>query len=207
MRTRLVFAVGLPVLVLVSWLHASTSKQELKLIPQPQGWVAFVSDLRIVTPGQPEASGRFYRRSDGSTRSDIARPNGVTVMINNVATQLHYKSVSAGEWQSQPMVLPPTGYVPTLARADNPQLVLQPELMEGLEVYKASSGKDVSYRTAELNMFAIRIERSNGGLIQHRNIKLIEPDGALFTPPKGDSTKHVDKPGGIVFSTVAPDEP
>src|SRR5690349_23823175 len=78
-------------------VRAAVSPQKRTItdeIPQPSTdhWISFDADLRIYHTDGANASGRFYRTTDGSTRMETG-PEGQEIQviaIKNVPRQIYY---------------------------------------------------------------------------------------------------------------------
>jgi len=207
MNAKSVFAVAFPVLVaaVISYANVTTARRgaftEQDLIPTPDSWVPFAADVRTTDPVRPTVLGRFYRSGDGSTRTDTTVEGDTKVLINNVALNTCYRYFRATGWMSNPMALPPGGFTPFKYRRDSAELSLHADKVEGFEVYRQvnATSREVSLLAPELNMFAIRVTRSDGGTLEYLNIQSGEPAPGTFEPPPGAPIKHNSEPAGIVW--------
>jgi hypothetical protein len=149
--------------------------------------------------------GRFWRASDGSTRTEswVRGINDVIIVIKNVTTNRYFEKLgNARAWCSHPMALPSRGYLPLKRRTSMPGLSAVATPVEGFEVFRYSGGTPRSTTTElqspALNFFALVVQDFTGTHLRHFNIRLGEQEPALFMPPP-DATveEHVD-PRGIV---------
>jgi hypothetical protein len=181
---------------------AQPGQAKPELIPQPGRWVALEADVRIYQPNEPPMIGRYYRATDGSTRLETwmdGRP-GKVVSIKNIPRSTHFTLTGAGNWISRPMRLPLAGWHPVSVRM-GPDVERLPEKLQNLEVYRQHSRNDgrILVRAPELNMLAVIEQDSTTGWRKELlNIKVGEPDAALFEPPSNAPVKQFPEPSGIV---------
>jgi hypothetical protein len=186
---------------MVSGLNGLAAQQPSGVeIPAPNSWVAFTADITGTSvPGTAGVSGKYYRSSDGSQRTDTYKPGepGRRIIdIKNVAQEKYY-AWDTRQWTVQPMQLGPNGYRPTRARTE--RLTRESEPWEGLEVYRflLDGGSQVLMAPA-LNFFRVVEIKPSGRRIQYSNIVLTEPDPTLFEPPAGAQVTELSGPGGII---------
>ena len=207
MNAKSVFAVAVPVLVagVIGYSNATTARRgaftQQDLIPTPDSWVPFTADVRTTDPVRPTVLGRFYRSGDGSTRTDTTVEGDTKVLINNVALNRCFRYFKATGWMSNPMALPPGGFTPVKHRKDSAELSRHAEKVAGFDVFRhvSPAGRESSLLAPDLNMFALRVERPDGGTLEYSNIQLGEPPPGTFEPPPGVPITHRTEPAGIVW--------
>lgn len=93
--------------------HQTEQRGPREEIPSPRDWVSFEADVRVMSPGKAEVSGRFHRGSDGSERL-VTTLNGrqMVVSIWHVPSSTYYLRRPDGMWVSGPMKLPQSGWRP-----------------------------------------------------------------------------------------------
>lgn len=188
-----------------------TPSQPGGLVAQPSEWVPFSADIRQVGSAGTTAVGRFYRSSDGSTRSETGDSFDAldTVAIKNIKERAFYLHTVDGAWTVQPMDLPPWGWKPMPTRFGNGMTPV-PETVEGFSLIRSESGPVVLYRSPELNLFVLitAVPCETGRAVEcgisHSNIVLGEQPEEHFQPPAGVRVMRVDKPGGIVRHNSPP---
>jgi hypothetical protein len=174
---------------------------------QPSEWVPFSADVRNVKVSGAVSVGRFYRGSDGSTRSEAgASFDDITVIaIKNIRTSSFWVwNQQRGYWRSQPMDIPPDGWRPVPTRAN----IFTPvaEKIEGFEVLRRGNS-DGSFELVapQLNLFPLvttcptaRPPATADCALRYYNIKIGEQPADLFELPTGAQVVPLAEPGGLV---------
>ena len=186
---------------------ARPSRQSGPEVQQPQSWVAFEADVAKSEPATDgrhpvSLSGRFWRDSSGSTRLEFGL-TGTTassqIAIKNVPSSTFYTFVSTRGWIRQPMVLPPKGYRPPRYQL-GPNFTKHTELVQGYTVYRTVNAEGVvSLMAPDLNFFTLKRQGTNGATETYYNIRIGDPDPALFEPPVGAVVTALSEPGGIIW--------
>jgi hypothetical protein len=208
MKLRMVFAVVLPLVligVLVGLFRYSNSAAAAQVstpdaIPSPTEWVPFDASMRKVSPKEGTMEGRYYRRSDGSTRFDTGPTiNNIRVIsISNVANSEHYE-LTKGTWKSYRMILPPEGYRPG-ARSFNITRGLEawPEAVQGFEVVRLTTEDGlIRFQAPALNFFNLLTE-FQGTRQEFFDVRLREQPRELFFPPRDVEVEKRPEYNGIV---------
>lgn len=172
-------------------------------IPSPTEWVPFVARARKVAVNDGvsriEMAGRYYRRSDGSTRFETGPENGPirVIHIKNVAHSRSYL-LFGEQWQSNPMLLSEKGYQPKIRREDMRGLEKQAEAISGFLIYKFTDhGGVVAMQAPDLNFFALRTTFQNTTQ-EFYDVQLGEQPDDLFEPPSGATVEEKTEFRGIV---------
>lgn len=216
-RLSTMLLIVMPALTIAAF-HYTTSKDAVAEARQPSGivgsqpatWVPFEADVTILSPGEPNIVGRFYRSSDGSTRlvTESEDRSQRVISIKNVSQQRLYILTRGGAWLSNPMTLPRNGWRPpqfAAGRAGIGEVPLSQQV-EGFQVYRQTlQGDDVVHlRAPALNFFPIvRQDLLSGKRQIYSNIRLIEPPAGLFTPPPGAAVRDRPEPKGIVAAPAS----
>lgn len=195
---RAVLLLG-PLLVAAAILHARAQQ-----VPQqgaaPASFVPFSAHSLITTATGAEIVGRYYRRSDGSTRAETGERPGMPslVLINNYATRVTYSwRARDDDWVSHPMETPPPQpWVPDENSLASMRPV--PEAVEGFELLRKDnpgSGGGYSLVAPRLNYYPLVIRSCAddhtppGGCVSSRKhrIEIGEPPSELFEPGAGET--------------------
>jgi hypothetical protein len=179
-------------------VRAQEAPRQYTLLSQPSSWVAFEADLTISKVEGKSIKGKFFRASDGSMRLET----GATV-IHNIPRSLYYQKTRMGPWESFPMTLPPEGWVPDRYFAGRAGVGLQPltEKVSGFEVYQQRNDRSgtIWLRAPALNFFdLVKTNSRTGARWSYSNVRLVEPNVALFLPPADDVVLIRTEPNGIV---------
>jgi hypothetical protein len=163
-------------------------REQLERVPIPDTWVPFSAKLTTHATSGKTFVGRFYRSSDGSTRSETGpSPDRMTVIaIKNIPQSLLYLW-RRGEWTQQPMQLPPSGWKPQSfpVRATTPVA----EKVEGFDVVQADSVNSTTLFAPALNLFPIVLilKECPAPLPEcgerYSDIRIGEQPAELFLPP------------------------
>jgi len=172
-------------------------------IAAPIQWIPFAANMKsvVTTDGvqRVRVHGRYYRRSDGSTRNETGPESGPmkVIYIKNIATKRAYL-FQRDRWQSNPMQLDDRGYQPRKRRVDMRGLEQHAEALSGFLVYKyTDAGGVVAYQAPDLNFFALRT--SYGDTTQEfYDIQLGEQTDDLFEPPRSVEVEEKTEFGGII---------
>jgi len=184
----------------------SSPQQSRAMIAQPSRWVAFSADLmRVHELSGKVYAGRAYTAADGSTRYETGPTlkSIDAIAIKNIATKTFFVWQGGSTWTSQPMQLPPHGWIP-VPRALGDKTTVVSDLIEGYSVVKTSWAKGWIYEAPQLNFFPVTtmwtcqtaIAKSCG--IWYYNITPGEQPSDLFAPPRDATIIPLDEPGGIV---------
>lgn len=188
----------------------SPERQQLSnvvIVPQPATWVPFSADIKRV--GAEKGTvwvGRFYRASDGSTRSETGRSLDSidTVGIKNIEGRTFYLwSKSRGSWTAQPMDLPPWGWQPR-PRHLSPRMGAVAQKVEGFDLMLSINKQRMVYESPQLNFFPLvavepcAVATATACGVWHSNIVLGEQPPSYFLPQAGASLEWLSEPGGIV---------
>jgi hypothetical protein len=197
--------ITLPLLVAGSVLYARGFRalQPDQHVPSPTEWIPFRSDFRQVDGSGAVHVGRFYRRSDGSTRSESGQSLGKwhTILIKNISTATYYTWYEERGWARQPMQLPKWGWRPGKRHFNTPGLTLVPQRVEGFTLLKVEhNGGAYDLQAPELNFFTVVRHWGDtvGSGTTHSNIRVGEQPAELFEPPRDASVAAIGEPGGIV---------
>lgn len=175
-------------------VSASKSQAPQDVLEQPADWVAFTADYKSTSKGR-QATGRYYRDSSGSTRSERMSPDQTQTAINiqNRAQQMAWlKNPVSGTWAGRVMANKrpkPLAYVKHMTGLSE---FPEPTTVEGFKVYRLDNPASGEYQllAPELNFFPLTIvngeERED-----YLNIHIEEPNRLLFLPPPGVSVKIV----------------
>jgi hypothetical protein len=212
MRFRVVFAVSVRLLLaaaLVSSLRSFGSQATAQAgrpqaIPAPTDWVAFDASMRKRSKEGP-VFGRYYRRSDGSTRWDTgpAENDMRVISISNVSNSEHYE-YARGTWKSYRMILPPGGYRPK-RRSFQTTKGLEPwsTRIQGFEVIRQSTNSElVRYVAPALNFFALLSELDDTRQ-EFFDVRVREQPSQLFSPARDAKVVMQTEYRGIVSESSA----
>lgn len=187
---------------------AAVRNEPQKRIAAPDVWVTFTAELRQETPDAAPVVGRFYRASNGSSRTESgpeSEPARV-VDIKNIARGLYFtkaRTPEGGEyWVEQPLVLPAEGWKPMQMAERADRLILK-ELFDGRQVVQVVAGPgSVHFLAPSLNYYPVVKSRPlTGERTSAHVVSTAEPAAELFEPPAGATIRRSEKPGGIVFET------
>ena len=172
-------------------------------IPAPTHWVPFTAHMRksVAANGVQDVKvqGRYYRRSDGSTRSESGMVNGPikVIDIKNIAQNRFYLFENE-RWQSYPMLLPAEGFRPLQRREDMKGLERHSEAVSSFLVYKHTDrGGVVSMKAPDLNFFALRTSFKETTQ-EFYDVQLGEQPDDLFEPPVGAEVEQRTEFRGII---------
>jgi hypothetical protein len=185
---------SLPLAVLAVYGWGARAGQPWQPLPGvPESWVPFSADFRVFGPGINTATGRFYRFSDGSTRSETRTLADLAIGIVNVGLGRFYSYSRGTGWVSQPLELPPEGLKPRLPLASEAfERVSEP--WEGLEVWRLVDRTGAAFLIAPaLNAFTVRREAGQGPSFEFTNIVIGEPQASLL-PPMSATVRERDEP-------------
>jgi hypothetical protein len=106
------------------------------------------------------------------------------------------------------MTLPPEGWVPDRYFAGRAGVSVQPlaEKVSGFEVYQQRNDRSgtIWLRAPALNFFDLVKTNSRTGVrFSYSNVRLVEPNAALFLPPPDETLLVRTEPNGIV-TTLGP---
>lgn len=170
-----------------------TKRPQVQLPAGPASWVAFEADVTVTDLGQGTLFQRFYRASDGSTRTEAYSPDKtqVVITIHNAQTRRVYVKGPSGGWASMADVQPPLVTQPAF-RTD--WVGTTPESVAGLEAYRLAKTGSTAWLARDLNYFEIRTEYPQAGkLREYQNIERREPSRDLFLPPAGEDVRDVSQ--------------
>lgn len=189
---------------------AATGSQQGTEVPSPRSWIAFQAEWEKTKPGGATVKGRFYRNSDGSTRSEsqFEGQSESLVAISNVGNNAYYERSVDGQWCSHPMRIDRAVYSPQRMRSNaNVTLTKLPEKVEGFEVYHLTGvSRIIEDVVPELNFFAVVSQDPQTLTVQrYFNISVGPQDGQLFMPSAGTDVIHHTNLMGIV--RVYPGQP
>jgi hypothetical protein len=178
-------------------------REQLERIPIPDKWVPFSAKLTTRTTSGKTYAGRFYRSTDGSTRSETGpSPDQITVIaIKNIPQALFYLW-QRGQWTQQPMQLPPSGWNPQSfpVRAVTPVA----EKVEGFDVVQGDSANSTTLFAPQLNLFPIVLINKECPASppecgeRYSDIHIGEQPAELFLPPTDVALRVLEEPGGII---------
>jgi hypothetical protein len=215
MKRHITFAVGVPILLgaslfLPRWApkaESSAAQPVQDLIAAPTTWIPF--DAPFTTSSQAgTVAGHFYRRSDGSTRTETGPENGPVkvISIKNISNSRYYTYLR-GAWSSYHMRLPKEGFHPALRSLTKTEgLIPWPgEKIHGFELYRFSDrGGLERFQAPALNFFALRTVYE-GTREEYFDIKVREQSPDLFLPPPGQPVDEKEELGGII-ADLTPEE-
>jgi hypothetical protein len=188
------------------YTRSALSQSAGQLIPQPASWVPFSAELRDVREDGAVTVGRFYRASDGSTRSETgpSLDNIRVVGINAISNATFYLWHADRGWTAQPMQLPPFGWNPT-PTIFNSQMTGVTDKVEGFTVIRMVVGGNdrVAFVAPELNLFPLIVSYPCRGRTAqcgtvHFNIRVGEQPQEYFAPAEDALITRREEPGGIV---------
>lgn len=198
---KLFLGLAVPAAALVVHVWGAPIRERQPLPGLPDSWVPFSADFRVFGPGVGPSTGRFYRSSDGSTRSETRALADLAIGIVNVAARRFYSYSRGSGWVSQPLELSPEGMRPRTL-PESPFLERVPEPWEGLEVWRLQDASGaVRLIAPALNAFTVRREGGMGPSFEFTNIAIGEPDVA-FVPPASATVRESDEPMRAGFFPV-----
>lgn len=181
---------------------------------KPGRWVPFRANIKRVFDPESVFVGRFYRASDGSTRSEtgpsIAEIN--IVGIKNMSEGVFYLWLPTSGWESHPMELPHGKYFqPRLDSGVSAEATRVDDQIEGIDLIKGPTDRHgiTEYQAPRLNYFALRTtipcktaQRTGCGK-WYSEVHIDEQPPELFKPPVGVAVLKRSEPGGIVRRSTA----
>jgi hypothetical protein len=168
------------------------ARQNPDIIQGPSDWVSFSADVELcMGTGQPSLNGRFYRASNGSTRSELYEPDGSVNMLSivNVPEQNLYVYDRRNGWrvsQTDARHRPDTRFS-KFALGEK-----SPTRWEDLEVYEKVQDGELAVCAPELNfktVYSLFIQAGRTKIL--RQIKREEPAADLFSPPPNVPVRRV----------------
>ena len=219
MRTRLIYAIGLPIVVvtgLVAGMNATLAKgsqrpdvADAAEIRQPSGWVPFEADFQQTDQaGKVTLTGKYYRAADGSERFENGDGVHTIITIKNIpletmfvygANPVNPQQDSGWMWRSYRMELPKRGWQPLRYRV-NTYVTKSDQRLEGMDLYELSvpSQGNRFLMAPELNFFRVVEDFPSADIKRfYRNVKKGSPLGQLFLPPPGVDVQPRNKVAGI----------
>jgi hypothetical protein len=218
MRTQLIYAIALPVVLLVvaSGMNATLAKEtpsqhasDAAEISQPDGWVPFEADLQQTDQtGKVTLTGKFYRSADGSERLESGDGVHTVISIKNIPLETMFvyganldnpQPDSGWMWRSYRMELPPKGWHPLRYR-ENAYVTRSPQKLEGMQLYELSNpDKGNRFLMApDLNFFRVVEDFPSADIKRsYTNIKKGDQPAHLFMPPPGVEVQPRNKVAGI----------
>lgn len=181
-------------------------------VEQPSTWVAFSADIRRVNAMTGAVSvGKFYRSSDGSTRSDTGSSLDRidTIGIKNIRLVAFYLWSDKTGWSQQPMTIPPDGWGPGKI-VFNERMTRVPERIDGLELIKHDAPPYTVFRAPQLNMFELvkllpcQFASPTPCGTWFANVQIGEQPPELFEVPASQPVVQNPQPGGIVLRKAPP---
>jgi len=155
----------------------------------PTSWVAYSADIEIGFSSDPPLRGKFYRASDGSSRTELYEPNGDVNMfsIANVPEQRMYFFDRRNGWRvtRSPVTATPTSQMrlAVLGRKSAKKWY-------GVDVYEWVLSGLAMGTAPELNFERVYYQSIEDGRSRIlRNVTFEEPPPALFSPPPGVPVK------------------
>jgi hypothetical protein len=185
---------------------ASTAVAQRQLVDQPSHWVPFSAELRRIHEDDGSVFvGRQYRDSNGSTRNETGRSfdNINSIAIKNVPEATFYHWTPQQGWTSQPMTLPPGGWMP-VPRIMNETLREVSDTVEAFRLLRFESAGRVFYQAPQLNMFTLvtlvkcKFDATAACGTWYSNIRIAEPPVSYFSLADGVEVVALTTPGGIV---------
>lgn len=176
-------------------------------VEQPAAWVPFSADIRRVNAMTGAVSvGKFYRSSEGSTRSDTgpSLDRIDTIGIKNIRLVAFYLWSDKTGWRQQPMTIPPDGWAPGKI-VFNEHMTRVPERIDGLELIKHDAPPYTVFRAPQLNMFELvkllpcQFESPTPCGTWFANVQIGEQPPELFEVPASQPVVQNPQPGGIVL--------
>jgi hypothetical protein len=150
-------------------------------VESSRDWVPFRARFQQVRDGRIEATGRFYRSRDGSTRRETYDPDGTLrfVAIENIAEGRFY-GYAGGGWSAQPLRL----LDPRTPPPAPPASLLVAERVEGLRLVRELTGAGaVLLRAPALDLFPLVEHHPDPAMSRaHHDIVIGPVDPALFEP-------------------------
>ncbi len=172
-------------------------------IASPETWVPFAAATLHEAPGRAGGvAGRFFRGSDGSSRSEtwsIDAPSKSVIEIQNVSESAYYVKILDRQWRKHPMKLPATGYHPLRMRLGTRGLQPSPITVENMQAYRLVGSRLVEFRAPQLNFFPILVvDPVSGFRNRYFDIAVGEQEPGLFRPPTGVTVENRPELMGIV---------
>lgn len=184
---------------------------QLADIPAPVNWVAFSADRMSTNEATPDSYvyGRYYRRSDGSTRSDagVKGESIQSIEIHNMTNSTYY-TFFRGSWESYKMRLPEEGYTPAVPRLGKTNfLAKSDEFIQGFDnIYTETQPSGlVRHEAPALNFFALR-QTYQGAKTEYYNVQIAEQPDDLFVPPPGAPINAHDTLWGFIGNVTKEEE-
>jgi hypothetical protein len=195
MKSRIAFGMSLALLLAGAtavWARVYQVMPAATLTGPPQ-WVAYEAEFSVTDgSGLLVTTGQRFRSSDGSERVDAQAPNVATTAtsIYNIPKSTYFRRSPDGTWQSRPLVFPKAGYRPKteISLGSRTLASRRRDTVEGIETWESVGGDAATgasmFVAPQLNFLPLRsTERESGQTMQLTNIRLVEPDAALFEPP------------------------
>jgi hypothetical protein len=198
--TATAYALGL-------YLRTAQAPGPMEEVTGPQVWVPFSATYKHVNENGEVRVGRFYRASDGSTRSESGLEAGVMniIGIKNISEGLFYLWKPTTGWESRPMDVPSTGWKPRISKTVAPTNLVT-DRVDGFALIKSPMDRRgaTTYEAPELNFMPLRVATRCQviGLdecgVWLTEIIVGEQLPEYFKPPIGTSVARRSEPGGIV---------
>jgi hypothetical protein len=200
-KKRLVTLAFPPVVFCFVWLlvgfgSTTATPKGARQIPQviegPGQWVAFSAEVELrLGTAQPSLNGKFYRASNGSTRTELYEPDGSVNMFSivNMPEQRLYVYDPRNGWrvsQTDARESPETRFSQVALGEKSPTR------WEGLEVYEKVQDGELTVCAPELNfktVYSLFIQAGRTKIL--RKIKREEPASELFSPPPDVPVRRV----------------
>ena len=173
-------------------------------LPMPQDWVPFSADVTQFNANGDKSLGRFYRASDGSTRTDLMVNYGdkvvKTIYIENFTRRMYYRNLSGRPEWAQGELQRPDGHLRAMSWSSNAEglapyayklAVLKGQdgslaATDGLSAYIfTSAAGTVRVMAPDLNFFPVVSSPVAGVRRVHTNIEVGEQEPSLFEPLPG----------------------
>jgi hypothetical protein len=200
-----------PLLILAGVIHARSSSvsQAHDPVQAAEKFVPFSAETQIVTETGAIIVGRFYRRSDGSTRSETGKALDApsTIFINNYGSRSSYMWTK-GSWIAYPIGHP---VVPRPWHPDEKSLARMlpvQESVDGLALLRKNNpgSPEGGYELVapRLNFYAVVVRTCSDTpapedkCLTNRkfNIQIGEPPSELFEPGEGEAVAKSSTPFG-----------
>jgi len=198
--------IAAPAILAGAIVYARQAPPAAVVIPQPDAWVPLSADSVIVDSEGQSRYERIYRSSDGSTRYDgyssAAMTEVVAVAIKNIPQVRYFTWQKERGWTSQPMDIPPGGWVPRPRLAQS--VIVTGETIEGFAIVRQENDQLTILMAPALNMFKLyeEIRNCSPGIIACTtrvfNIRVGEQPAHLFDLPDGAQPVTAEQPGGII---------
>ena len=150
------------------------------------GCTAFMASTVTVTTSAQKLSGRFARREDCSTWSEVTPQSqtSTTVTIRNARARRMWTKNSRNRWFTAPVNSPEYFRARTLEDFVRPHVTSEPTTYQGKPGVRVMNGRDGSVQTLlpVLNYFPVEMVSRR---LTHRlaNIVIAAPDDKLFIVP------------------------